>query len=480
MRRLGFLIVAMLPGLAWAEPVVLRVEAKRGPDTAAVVESWAARFPEVMTFPLSGGWTGIGLGPMEREDAQAEMARLKAAGRIPRDSFIVPVPAGAVPVAAAAGGADAEAPGADAEADTVEDASPRAGAGPAAGASTFVPASPAGEPPLAAAVAELPAGDYLRLQRYDTRESADAALAEWRADFPEAGLWQQPDGGVAITLGPVAPGVGEAWLQAFRAAERVGRFATVLPAADLGEVLDEGADPQLPPAGEAAMPPLDEVQRALRWAGRYDGEIDGTAGPQTNAAIAAEVLALRAAPDAGSAMQALIERRAAWRDEMGLTPLHDPQSALSLTAPMDRLQFLRDEQGLSIYGPRNESGAALILYRAPGGQQEMLDFTGLVTALGWVPAPERQVSQGSASLIGRNDTHIGQAEARVVDGHVEGLVLIWPVLDAEDQPRIAAEMLDSLRYAPADEAAGDAPADDATGEGAVDEAPGIVTDAAAD
>ncbi len=458
MRRLGFLIVAMLPGLAWAEPVILRVEAKRGPDTAAVVRDWAARFPEVMTFPLAGGWTGIGIGPMEREAAQAEMARLKAAGRIPSDSFIVPVPAGAAsvaPVADADEGATGEAAADSAAGDSAgSDAGPGAGpaAGPAAGASTFVPpADGAGRgrdldaPPVSEPAAQLPAGDYLRLQRYDTRESAEAALAGWRADFPEAGLWQQPDGGFAITLGPVAPGVGEAWLAAFRAAERVGRFAAVMPAAELGQPLDAGADPQLPPAGNAPMPPMDEVQRALRWAGRYDGEIDGAAGPQTNAAVAAEVLALRAAPDAGSAMQALIDRRAAWRDGMDLVTLDDPQSGLSLTAPMDRIEFLRNEQGLSIYGPRNESGAALILYRAPGGQQEMLDFTGLVTALGWVPAPERQVSKGAASLIGRNDTHIGQAEARVVDGHVEGIVLIWPLLDAEDQPRIAAEMLDSLR-----------------------------------
>lgn len=471
MRRLGFLIVAMLPGLAWAEPVVLRVEAKRGPDTAAVVESWAARFPEVMTFPLAGGWTGIGIGPMEREAAQAEISRLKRAGQIPSDSFIVPVPAGAVPVTAAAGGADADAAG-----DGAEDTGAAAAAGLAAGASTFAPSTAVAEQPPV----ELPAGDYLRLQRYDSRESADAALAEWRADFPEAGLWQQPDGGFAITLGPVAPAVGEAWLAAFRAAERVGRFAAVLSAAELGEVLDEGADPQLPPAGGAAMPPMDEVQRALRWAGRYQGAIDGAAGPQTNAAIAAEVLALRAAPDAGSAMQALIERRAAWRDEMGLTTLHDPQSGLSVTAPMQRLEFLRDEQGLSIYGPRNESGAALILYRAPGGQQEMLDFTGLVTALGWVPAPERRIAQGNASLIGRNDTHIGQAEARLVDGNVEGLVLIWPVLDAEDQPRIAAEMLDSLRFVPVTEAAGDILGDGAADEGAADGVRGTITDAAAD
>lgn len=475
MRRLGFLIVAMLPGMAWAEPVVLRVEAKRGPDTAAVVESWTARFPDVMTFPLAGGWTGIGIGPMDREAAQAEITRLKRAGQIPSDSFIVPVPSGAVPVTAAEAGAEALA---DVEAG--EDAGPDGGtaAGPAAGASTFAPpakAEDAAEPAI-----EPPTGDYLRLQRYDTRESADAALAEWRADFPEAGLWQQPDGGFAITLGPVAPGVAEPWLGAFRAAERVGRFAAVMSPADLGEPVDVGADPQLPPPGNAAMPPMDEVQRALRWAGRYEGEIDGAAGPQTHAAIAAEVLALRAAPDAASAMQALIERREAWRADMQLTTLHDPQSGLSLTAPMDRIQFLRNEQGLSIYGPRNESGAALILYRAPGGQQEMLDFTGLVTALGWVPAPERRIAQGNASLIGRNDTHIGQAEARVMNGQVEGTVLIWPLADAEDQPRIAAEIADSLRYAPAEGAAGDARPDSETGGGAEDDAPATAASPMAD
>ena len=465
MRRLGFLIVAMLPGMALAEPVVLRVEAKRGPDTAAVVESWSARFPEVVTFPLAGGWTGIGIGPMEREAAQAEISRLKRAGQSPADSFIVPVPSGAVAVAATDGG-DA----ADDSATAVADlgAQPDAdSAGLAAGASTFAPAAEVADgddqpaaPPLA--------GDYLRLQRYETRESAEAALAEWRVDFPEAGMWQQPDGGLAITLGPVAPEVGKAWLAAFRAAERVGRFAAVMPAAELGEPLDEGSDPELPPAGDAAMPPMDMVQRALRWAGRYDGAIDGAAGPQTHAAIAAEVLALRVAPDAASAMQALIDRREAWREEMDLSPLQDPQSGLSLTAPMDRIGFLRNEQGLSIYGPRNESGAALILYRAPGGQQELLDFTGLVTALGWVPAAERRISQGAASLIGRNDTHIGQAEARVADGHVEGLVLIWPVLDADDQPRIVAEMLDSLRYAPVEAADAGAVAAGETEDSAAD------------
>lgn len=431
MRRLGFLIVAMLPAMALAEPVVLRVEAKRGPDTAAVVEGWAARFPEVVTFPLAGGWTGIGLGPMEREAADAEMARLKRARQIPADSFIVPVPGGAVPATSAAPDA-AQAPAAPRATAAL---SPEAtGADGGSARISVVDTAPAATQ-----------GEYIRLQRQDSRDAADEALNAWREDFPEAGLWRQADGGFVVALGPVDAEAGADWLSAFRAAERVGRFAAVIPAAELGEALVPGGDPDLPPAGSAEMPPLDEVQRALRWAGRYDGRIDGLDGPQTRAAIAAEVLASRAAPDAASAMQALVDRRASWRAAMDLQPLTDAQSGLTLLAPMDRIEFQRNEQGLSIYGPKDGSGAALILYGASGGQQEMLDFAGLVTALGWVPSPDRRVSQGHVALLGRNDTHIGQAEARVENGRVLGVVLIWPVMDAEDQPRVAAEILDSLR-----------------------------------
>ncbi|KGJ07043.1 hypothetical protein IC63_09785, partial [Paracoccus sphaerophysae] len=103
MRKLAILIAAALPVAApvsaLAEPVVLRIEAKRGPETQAVVDGWAARFDNVVTFPLQGGWTGIGLGPMERDAAEAELARLKAAGDIPGDSFIAPAPGDAVAAA---------------------------------------------------------------------------------------------------------------------------------------------------------------------------------------------------------------------------------------------------------------------------------------------------------------------------------------------------------------------------------------------
>lgn len=535
MRTLAFVIAALLPLTAAAEPVVLRIEAKRGSDGDATAGRWAAQFPDVMTFPLKGGWTGIALGPMERAEAEGRMAELKAARRVPADSFLAPVPADAVAFAAGApaantaqpaeataepaaapaeepksgatgtlgstfpaataqaspqapaeaapaapddagqpGGGSAAAPADGADTDANPDQSPADGAavpGTAADARAGSPAaeasdpaaeagaSPGAAPPAvpfvdapAAAATEAP-GDYIRLQSLSDRTKADEALAGWRKDFPAAGLWQAGKSYV-VALGPMPREVAGAWLAALKAAGRAGK-GDLAPAADLGSAISAGQAPDLPPAGTAPMPPLEVVQRALRWDGRYDGPIDGRDGPQTRQAIASAVIALRAAPDAGTAMQALIDRREAWRREIGLTRLDDPQSGLSVMAPMSRLSFDRNDHGLSIYGPKDGSGAALILYSAPGGQQKMVDFTGLVTALGWVPSPERKVEQGHAALRGRNATHIGQAEARVTGGRVQGAVLIWPAEDEADQPRVAAEIIDSLTALPqADDAAG--------------------------
>src|SRR5690606_31908878 len=121
----------------------------------------------------------------------------------------------------------------------------------------------------------------------------------------------------------------------------------------------------------------------------------------------------------------------------------------TVTAPMRALTFDRAERALSIYGPKDGSGAALILFSQPGGQQELLDLAGLVTALGWVPQPDRVVKQGHVTLRGANDAHIGAAEGWVRDGRAEGYVLIWPASDPETQTRLQAEISDSLtRHGP--------------------------------
>lgn len=416
MARFGWMIfglMAAMPVAALAEQVVIRIEAKRG-ETAAqtAAEGWGMQFPDVVTFPLPGGWTAVGLGPMDRPEAEARLTQLKSMGQVPADSFVAPAPAG---IAAAPADAVAAAPETDPE-----------------------PAAPVD-----------PRTQFIRLQTLPDRAQADEALARWRETFPEAGMWALPDGRFAIAIGPAEPVTATAWLQAFKTAGLAPRDAFLTDAGEIGQVAVAGTDPDLPapPAAAAGLPPIEEMQRALRWAGHYDGTIDGKDGPRTRDAIAAEVAGQRLSPDPGTAMRELIARREAWRAEVGLTQLDDAHTGLSVNAPMDRLTFDRSERALSIYGPRDGSGAALILFSQPGGQQEMLDLGGLVTALGWVPSPSRDIQRGRMVLEGRNDTHIGHAEGWVRDGRAEGFVLIWPATAPEDQGRLAAELSDSLHRA---------------------------------
>ena len=495
---LAMAFVAGWPLAGHAQDAVIRIEAKRGAEAAAeAAANWGRQFDDVVTFPMARGWFGIALGPLDPAEANARLAELKAANAIPADSFVsVPEGVELTPLAAdaqsdtsdgadtggsgkaslAAGAAAGEGGGsllsgddividgrAEDQPGSVEETVTGQGPGGAVAEPEPEPeAEPEPDPQPSAP------GTHIRLQTLAGQAEAESALAEWRQTFPEASLWRIPGGRFAIALGPLEDATAHAWLAAFREAGQVPRDAFTSDAAEMGEALDTGPDLALPAPGETQeMPPLEDIQRALRWAGHYDGAIDGKTGPQTRAAIAAEVANLRLSPDAGTAMRLLIERRAEWRKEMGLTELRDDYTGLSVIAPLDVLEFNRNERSLAIYGPKNDSGAALILFSQPGGQQELLDMTGLVTALGWVPQPERNISQGHALLEGQNADHIGHAEGWVRDGRAEGFVLIWAASAAEDQARVAAELSDSLsRFAPAQNdaqaTAPASPADDTT------------------
>lgn len=482
MRRIALILGTALPLAvalpALAEDVVIRIEAKRGAEAAqTAAQGWSSQLPGVVTFPLSDGWIGIALGPMPREQAETRLNELKAAGQVPGDSFISAAQGrNLTPVAAS-----------EAATPATEGTAP---ASPVGAGSTFVPpgsteaaateAQPAPEvvvPEVAAPeVAPAPAQYFIRIESSADRAKADETLTKYRETLPDAGLWTLPNGRFAVALGPFEEAAGAEWLGAFKNAKAVPRDAFLAEAAEMGEVTTPGQAPEIgvissPESQPLPMPPLEDVQRALRWAGHYDGDIDGKDGPRTQSAIANEVVLLRASPDPATAMAELVSRREAWRQQMGLTVLEDAHTGLSMPAPMDKLQFDRSERALSIYGPKDGSGAALILFSQTGGQQEMLDLAGLITALGWVPTPERKVSNDAITLDGRNETHIGHAEGRVIDGRAQGFVLIWPISDPDDQRRLAAEISDGIaRYAPAaaeaPAPAAETPAPEAPAEGA--------------
>lgn len=451
-------LLALLPLDAHAQDAVIRIEARRGAEAAARgAAEWAQQFPDVVTFPLAQGWVGIALGPQSPSEAAARMARLKQEGRIPQDSFVA-MPEGVV----------LNAPEGEAHAQPQPQPG-QGGAGRPSLAADAVNAGAggllddggihidmdelddldgidgAGVPGAAAPESSLPPAHHIRLQTLSGLTAADEALTRWRADFPAASLWQPAEGRFAVALGPLEPDTAAAWLDALRDGGAVPGDVFTSTTAELGELVDEGAALDLPAPGSAQpLPPLDRLQPALQWAGHYHGPLDGQDGPDLQAAIAAEIAATRQALDPGTAMQALVQRHEEWQARMGLRQLHDEHTGLSLVAPMALLEFNRNERQLSIYGPRDGSGAALILFSQPGGQQELLDISGMVVALGWVPQPERSIAPDHVQLQGGNDEHLGHAEGWVREGQVQGFVLIWPQGEPADHARIIAEIRSSV------------------------------------
>lgn len=402
----------LLPAAVSADDAVIRIEAKRTAETAAAAASeWSQRFDDVVTFSLPRGWTAIALGPQPRADAETRLRSLIATGDIPADSFIVE-PEGAALNAVVEGNEIAE-----------ETADPE-------------PVQAAPEAPET----------YIRLQAARPKSAGEAALAQWRKTFPEAGLWQAAGGWFVVTLGPIPDPAATAWLPILKRGGALPDDTFLSNSDELGEVVQTGEAPDLPAPDQAQpMPPLADVQAALRWAGRYDGDTDGRDGPDTQAAIWAQMAADRSSTDPGTAMAALISERTEWQKESGLTELKDDQTGLSVLAPMDLLQFDRNDRVVSIYGPKDGSGVALILFSKPGGQQELIDISGLITTLAWVPQPQRQIEDGHMVLDGANADHISRAEGWVRDGRAEGFVLIWPAADPEGQRRMVDEIAQSLR-----------------------------------
>lgn len=513
-----------LTGAALAEQVLIRIEAKRDPAAAqAAAQGWAEQLgaeagAPVVVLPLPGGWTGIALGPLERDEAAARMGALKNAKAIPADSFVsaqnmsraepvviaqsadaaaAEIATEAEPVAESGAAAQATEAAVEAEAvaETEAEIAPQApdAAEPAPVAQPEAAAEPApaieAEPAPAAASQPEPAeaapatdtqssqaeetaesepaeaerieaappealpetGDYIRLEAKRDEAEGREALAKWRAEFPEAGLWKLDSGWYAVAIGPMGRESAQSWLAGFKSAGRIPDDAFISAQDDLGAPVDAGAAPDTsalpePPPPPPVMPDTIEVQRALRWAGYYNGPIDGKAGKGTNDAIAAEMKAEGIEDqDPAAAMVALVERRAQWREGAGLSRVEDAASGLALDLPEAKVAFQRSEGPLVIYGPKDDSGAALVLLSRKGNSTDLSDLAGLVTALGWVPQPERHVTRDRFTLKGANAAHQSYAEATLVNGVIQGFVLIWPASDAETAHRLAIEISDSLQ-----------------------------------
>ncbi|MEM6481547.1 MAG: serine protease [Pseudomonadota bacterium] len=343
------------------QQVFIQIEAQPSLSLAQnSLRSYAGRFGDLNGFELNSGWFGIALGPYPEEDAAGILRSMRAAGLIPRDSYI-------------------------AKSNDF--------------ASQFWPESPARLP----------------------LESPEAA--------PETSLSQgnQTDSGHSQSA-----------LATAAEPEETPRRETLREAR----------------AGEARLTrdTRGEIQRALAWAGFYQGRIDASFGPGTRRAMSRWQEA-RALPGTGilttRQRAMLLNDYNALLEGLDLSPIEDTQAGIAMTLPLGIVQFARYEPPFAHYEARNtpqsDLDAQVLLISQRGDRAALAGLYDVLQTLEIVPLRgARQLRADAFAITGQDAARITHIEARLEAGQIKGFALIWPAGDEGRRTRVLALMQESF------------------------------------
>ncbi|MEI6098431.1 MAG: serine protease [Alphaproteobacteria bacterium] len=204
-------------------------------------------------------------------------------------------------------------------------------------------------------------------------------------------------------------------------------------------------------ADEAALTANERelLQEALKWFGFYNGKLDGSFGKGSRAAFAAWQAAN------GFEQSGILSTRqrnkltsdyASDKAEFGFATVTEAESGISITLPLNLIQFDHYEPPFVHYAEKNGSGLKVLLISEPGGKAALKGLYDILQTLEIMPATgERALLEDSFTIRGRNDKIETLAYAAAVGGNIKGYIVSWNLADADRMTRILAAVQSSFR-----------------------------------
>lgn len=217
-------------------------------------------------------------------------------------------------------------------------------------------------------------------------------------------------------------------------------------AAPLPQTIDDPAETaEAARADEATLDQaaLEDIQRALTFAGLYHSPIDGRFGRGTRSAIS-EWQAQNGAAPIGylTARQraALIQPWQAEESAVGMVPVTEPEAGISTSLPFGLVEFDRYDPPFVRYRARGNSGFEILLISSPGTDDAALAVLGArIAALGLIPpGGTNAIRNGTLAISGQDAATMGIAEARVSGEATKGFLISGPVDQELRLTRVAA------------------------------------------
>lgn len=212
------------------------------------------------------------------------------------------------------------------------------------------------------------------------------------------------------------------------------------PLRDAGESAEEAR------ASEKALSRDEKryLQTALKWAGFYDGAIDGLYGRGTRNSMGAWQAANRY-PETGvlttSQRAEIIQAYEAILEGMDLQLVQDDASGIRMKLPVGVVGFDRYEPPFVRYEPLGDLDAQALLISQQGGGEELAGLYEIMQTLEIVP-PEgpRTLNRDGFVLEGMDGAVHSFTKVSLRDGQIKGYSLIWPAGDEQRRSRVLDEM----------------------------------------
>ena len=303
---------------------------------------------------------------------------------------------------------------------------------------------------------------FIQLEAKRSREEAEVAAAIHAARVEDVRAYAAAGGWYVVAVGPYAEGVARERLDALRG-RRLVPLDAFLTEGDLyrgrltvPEAADESPTPTaaVEPTAAAVDRALDEtprqaregeraldrgareaVQRALDWAGFYDGPIDAAFGRGTRAAMAGWQRARGLDPTGvltTAQRRALIGEYEAVLDGLGMAMVRDEPAGIALEVPSAVLRHEGRETPFSRYVSPEGEVAELVLISREGDRATLAGLFEVVQTLEIVPRGGRNEIEGDIFRIrGRDGQRQVRGFARHEDGRIKGMILAWPAEDDE-------------------------------------------------
>ena len=256
------------------------------------------------------------------------------------------------------------------------------------------------------------------------------------------------------TLVDPAPSVGEP-------APSPATPSPTVQAPDVPEVQD-AVTPSLSPAeqrvqaleSEQAMTPAEKkyLQRALAWAGFYESAIDGLYGRGTRGAMATWQIS-NGYEDTGVLTAAqrteLITDYQTLLAGLGFTKVTEPQAGISIQLPSALLGAAQYDAPFVRLQAAEGRIAQVILISQTGDDARLKALYDVLQTLSILPKDgPRALNESSFTIEGSNTELHTTGFARLRDGEIKGVLLVWPMGDDARRQRVEDELFNSFTVLP--------------------------------